>query len=114
MSWCLKRTKQCSKCPWREDVDPNNIPNGYDVDKHKALEKTIAEPGDISNLDEPLIVMACHETHDSHCIGWLHNQIGPGNNIPLRIKMLSCTNGQKIKVIGEQHQNFEDTIPKEK
>ena len=44
-SWKLKQTAQCAKCPWRVDVDPHEIPNGYSVDKHAALASTIAAPG---------------------------------------------------------------------
>lgn len=110
----LKRTKQCDKCPWRVDVDPNDIPNGYCPTKHKALSKTIAKPGDLLGVfGGEMHVMACHETHDAHCIGWLMNQLGPGNNIGLRIAMMDCTNRDKIKLVGEQHERFEDTLPRE-
>lgn len=112
MSWNLKRTTQCAKCPWRIDVDPKDIPNGYDVEKHKRLKNTIAKPGDYSALfGGGLHVMACHETNDAHCIGWLMNQVGPGNNIALRLLMRRCANADKIKLAGEQHKKFEDTIP---
>ena len=106
--WRLKRTAQCRHCPWRKDTDPFDIPNGYDVEKHKALINTIAQPGEILH-QRP--AMACHETHDAHCVGWLVNQIGPGNNIPLRMRMSSCTNADKIRLRGEQHETFEDTLP---
>ncbi len=105
----LKRTTQCAKCPWRKDVDPRDIPNGYCEKKHRGLEATIAEPGRV-NVGT-LNVMACHETHDAHCIGWLVNQLGPGNNIGLRLQMVRCENSSKIKTVGEQHERFEDTIP---
>lgn len=108
--WRLKRTTQCAKCPWRVDVDPHEIPNGYSVDKHCALDSTIANPGEI-NFGAPLRVMACHETHDAHCIGWLANQVGPGNNIGLRISLMGCENARNITLQGEQHERFEDTLP---
>lgn len=113
MNWKLKRTKQCKKCPWRKDVDPHEIPNGYCEIKHKGLEKTIADqsnPMESLRADKPN--MACHETDDAHCVGWLMNQLGEGNNIGLRIKMLSCENRDKIKLVGDQHRSFEDTLPK--
>lgn len=106
--WQLKRTAQCEKCPWRKGVNPHDIPNGYSVEKHKALEKTIARNCSLENTP----AMACHETHDAHCIGWLMNQLGPGNNIGLRIQMMSCTNGRKIRLRGAQHETFEETLPK--
>ena len=108
MSWKLKRLKQCEKCPWRVDVDPNDIPNGYDVAKHRALESTISSG--LESIGNGR-VMACHETHDAHCIGWLMNQLGPGNNIGLRMKMSSCENAKNIQLVGEQHERFEDTLP---
>lgn len=79
--------------------------------KHANLKRTIAQPGALSFSAE-MHVMACHETHEAHCIGWLHNQLGPGNNIMLRIKMRSCENIGKMKVVGRQHERFEDTLPK--
>lgn len=108
MTWKLKRTKQCEKCPWRVGVDPHDIPNGYCEAKHRALEDTIARPG---ALDDPGPAMACHETHDAHCIGWLVHQIGHGNNIWMRIRMMSCENAKFITLRGEQHKTFEETLP---
>lgn len=56
--------------------------------------------------------MACHEGHEDYCIGWLVHQLGPGNNIPLRIQMMRY-DLSKVKTIGKQHQRFEDTLPQE-
>jgi hypothetical protein len=108
-SWKLKRVVQCKKCPWRVDVDPHDIPNGYSETKHRALEETIARQE--RGLMTPTPAMGCHEMHDAHCIGWLVNQLGPGNNIPLRIRMRSCENFKSVKLRGEQHPTFEDTLP---
>jgi hypothetical protein len=109
--WRLKRTMQCDKCPWRVATNPHDIPNGYTEERHRALERTISkDPLDFLS-NGPLYVMACHETENTHCIGWLVNQIGPGNNVALRIHMLQCENAQFIKLRGEQHQRFEDTLP---
>jgi hypothetical protein len=109
----LKRTKQCKKCPWKVSVNPNDIPNGYDIDKHKALKSTIADRDNpLSSITEQVRNMACHESHDSHCVGWLHNQLGEGNNIGLRINMRNCENIHKLEILGEQHEYFEDTFPK--
>jgi hypothetical protein len=105
--WQLKRTKQCAKCPWKKNVNPYDIPDGYDIEKHKALVSTIATNTEIQNT---IISMECHETTEAYCIGWLHNQLGEGNNITLRIKMISCSN-RDYEIIGEQHSTFEETIP---
>ncbi len=109
-TWKLKRTTQCQKCPWRKGIDPNTIPNGYSEEKHRALKSTIAsEPSFLRSTTN----MACHESHDAHCIGWLVNQLGPGNNIPLRMQMMSCENVKRIRLRGEQHETFDDTLPGE-
>lgn len=110
--WKLKRTTQCAKCPWRVDVDPHDIPDGYSEDKHAALECTIAQPHSLSFLvNSEMRIMACHETDDAHCLGWLFNQLGPGNNIGLRLHAMSCENLKDAKLIGEQHETFEETLP---
>jgi hypothetical protein len=106
--WKLKRTQQCVHCPWRVETDPHDIPNGYSEDKHRALKSTIAQPGSLGGSGS---AMACHETDDAHCIGWLVNQLGPGNNIGLRIRMITCENARAIRLRGEQHDTFEDTLP---
>src|SRR5580765_1886488 len=106
--WKLKRTRQCVHCPWRVATDLFDIPNDYDPEKHRALERTIAEPGSLHDTGN---AMACHETDEAHCVGWLVNQIGHGNNIGLRIRMMSCENAKKIRLRGEQHVTFEETLP---
>ena len=109
MSWKLNRTHQCRKCPWLVGTNPHDIPNGYSEEKHRALKSTIA----LSPLESLTLtnVMACHETQSAHCIGWLANQLGIGNNLGLRLRMISCENAGKIRLRGEQHETFEDTLP---
>lgn len=108
----LARTKQCAKCPWKKGTDPNAIPNGYSVKKHKALKGTVAKPGEL-RLDGPMHVMACHDSevgNESHCIGWLVNQLTIGNNIGLRFRMMDY-DLSGIELDGEQHERFKDTLP---
>lgn len=109
--WSLKRTVQCAHCPWKVGVDPYEIPNGYDPEKHENLRKTIAVPGELKLGGLP--TMACHETENAHCIGWLNNQLGTGNNITLRLHALRCSNIGDIQVEGPQHPTFDDTLPPE-
>ena len=111
MTWKLKRTKQCSKCPWRVDVDPHDIPDGYCETKHAALSSTISDGSIEDAFRGETHVMACHETEDAHCLGWLANQLGPGNNIGLRMRAMSCDNIADLELVGDQHQRFEDTLP---
>jgi hypothetical protein len=110
-SFKLKRTKQCAKCPWKVSTNPYEIPDGYDIEKHKALSCAIAKDTSIKGTGH---AMACHHSKDSnmqHCVGWIHNQLGSGNNIPLRLQMMHCENIRDLKIVGEQHENFEDTLP---
>lgn len=109
----LGRTNQCDKCPWRVDVDPYDIPDGYCEVRHQNLAGTIATPGAL-NFGAAINVMACHESKigkEQHCIGWIYNQIGEGNNIPLRLAMRNCENLRDMRIVGEQHRRFEDTLP---
>jgi Family of unknown function (DUF6283) len=113
--WKLKRTRQCEKCPWRTATNPHDIPDGYTVERHRDLKQTIAEDPMTSLTaylrGDALRIMACHEAHETHCIGWLVHQIGPGNNLGLRISMAFCDNAKAIRLRGPQHETFEATLP---
>lgn len=109
--------KQCKKCPWRVDVNPHDIPNGYCAEKHANLKRTIAEPGSLRNISSSIRLMACHETpvgRELPCVGWLMNQLGPGNNIGLRLAVRDGLVDADVETVGEQHERFEDTLPKRK
>lgn len=104
--------RQCAKCPWKKGADPYEIPN-YIPKKHRELKVTIAEPGSLQNTEYKL--MACHETHGSGilpCIGWLVDQLGPGNNLPLRLAVHAGRVDANVETVGPQHERFEDTLPK--
>lgn len=112
MGWKLKRLNQCAKCPWKVTTNPHDIPNGYSEELHQGLACTIAEPGSLRSAGR---AMSCHEhppSDEAHCVGWLTHQLGPGNNIGLRLRMITCENAALIKMDGEQHQSFEDTLPR--
>lgn len=118
MSTCwtekLPRTAQCKACPWIKGSDPHAIPRGYDVEKHKALAGTIADPADpLAGLRGPLRIFGCHDEHEAPCVGWLNNQLGDGNNIALRLALRNCTNVNRLRLRGEQHPTFNDTLPPE-
>jgi hypothetical protein len=113
---CARTTvKQCKTCPWRVGVDPvRDIPNGYSVALHEGLRDTIAEPGALRPGSGR--VMACHYSKvgaETPCAGWLSNQLGPGNNIGVRLAVMT---GQMPapEVDGPQHETFDDTLPKRK
>jgi hypothetical protein len=108
-----KIVTQCRSCPWRVACDPvADIPNGYSVDLHEDLRGTIAEPGAVC-FGGTQRVMACHYSpvgEEFACAGWIYHQIGPGNNIWLRIEVMRGRMPIPI-VDGEQHDCFEDTLP---
>ena len=115
--------KQCAKCPWRTTTNPWDIPGGYSTDLHRALTGTIAKaPAGIEDLaaatmQTDLRIMACHETtkrNELPCVGWLVHQLGPGNNIALRIAVMTGRVDGNVKTVGPQHQRFEDTMPKKR
>jgi hypothetical protein len=108
----IPRTKQCAKCPWKTSTNPFDIPDGYALEKHENLSCTIAKGLNVGQRN--LQAMACHHSDGNdkmYCVGWLHNQLGVGNNIALRIQMMRCENICELKVYGEQHQRFEETLP---
>ena len=105
---------QCKACPWKVSTDPYDIPDGYDEDLHRSLTSTIAEPESLAGLSRPLRQMACHETmpgRELPCVGWLSHQIGEGNNLALRLAVMTGKIDANVKTVGPQHQRFEDTLP---
>lgn len=116
--WCVdaptrpRPRKQCKKCPWKVGTNPHEIPNGYCERKHADLERTIAKPGALPS--NTLSMMACHETPIERplpCVGWLVHQLGPGNNIALRLAVSRGRVDANVETIGPQHQNLQDTLP---
>jgi hypothetical protein len=102
--------RQCKSCPWRKaTVASVDIPNGYCATKHERLRNTLG-----TQIGEQLRIMACHKSdvgEESPCVGWLHNQLGPGNNIALRLVVLtSHRDWAKYKLLGEQVSDFEETL----
>ena len=107
--------RQCKTCPWKKGASVDAIPN-YAPEQHLRLTSTIAEPGSLAGLGRVgLRVMACHhssEGADLACVGWLEHQLGPGNNIALRLRALSEPGFANVATEGPQHERFEDTLPK--
>jgi hypothetical protein len=109
----MKRPRlQCAKCPWKTTTNPREIPDGYDEAKHRELGCTIANPGELT--DEPLRMMACHESPvgaELPCVGWLVHQLGPGNNLALRLRVMLGRIDAHVQTVGPQHACLEDTLP---
>lgn len=114
MSNPKKPRKQCAKCPWKVNTDPHEIPNGYCATKHRGLSKTIAGHPFDGFGKRTQHVMACHETSkgaELPCVGWLANQLGPGNNLALRLAVMQGRIDADFELDGPQHERFEDTLP---
>lgn len=112
-----KPRRQCKACPWKKGVKPErDIPGGYCEIRHKNLRKTIARSADPSSLGRrELPMMACHESNvgeEQVCVGWAMHQLGPGNNLAMRLRAMSNKDLQNMETVGPQHQRFEDTLPK--
>lgn len=115
------RARQCKACPWKQATAPErDIPGGYSRALHRGLAGTIADPGSARGVGSPsLRVMACHESTPERpqtCVGWLVNQLGPGNNLALRVEAMAGRFGDlsRIELDGPQHERFEDTLPRRK
>lgn len=118
MTACKSKTiTQCTTCPWKVGCVPErDIPN-YQLDLAKKLDRTIAaSPEDSLRAalsGDGLQSMACHYSKSGEeipCAGWIHNQLGPGNNIAVRLRVM----GGHLpipKVDGDQHERYEDTLP---
>lgn len=117
-----RERRQCAKCPWKKSTDPHAIPDGYCEAKHLALADTIAPQNPMpeqiaASLMGPLKIFACHDSKPGRelaCVGWLVNQLGPGNNIPLRIAVRSGRVSARVRTVGPQHERFEDTLPRDR
>lgn len=104
--------KQCATCPWKVDCDPEQDIPQYDRALHCKLENTI-QSGVETLLSSSRHIMVCHYAEpgaETPCAGWLANQLGPGNNIGLRMAV-SAGKMPGPRVSGKQHQRFEDTLP---
>jgi hypothetical protein len=107
------KIKQCRTCPWKVSCSPEeDIPN-YSLELAKALRSTISD-GSITGLaEQERRIMACHyseQGNDITCAGWLHNQLGHGNNLGVRMDVIRGRLPAP-EVDGKQHDNYEDTLP---
>jgi hypothetical protein len=82
--------------------------------RHANLRNTIANET-VPRRTGPLRMMACHETmpgKELPCVGWLAHQLGPGNNLTLRMLAMRDRSLTDFELVGEQHERFEDTLPR--
>lgn len=111
----LKRNelKQCETCPWKVDCNPEEDIPGYSLEQAKKLTTTISDGGTATLTQKEQRIMACHysvQGRDIPCVGWLHNQLGIGNNLGVRMSVMAGTLPVPV-VEGEQHLVYEDTLP---
>lgn len=111
--------KQCATCPWRTSCVPERDIPGYDRELAKRLTCTLAsgiESAAPAIAGGTMRVMACHYTKvgaEHACAGWLANQLGPGNNLGLRL-LVTTGRMPAPEIDGPQHERYEDTLPKAK
>lgn len=106
------KVHQCKSCPWRATCVPEkDIPN-YRRELAEGLTKTIRS-GLETLAETTRHIMACHYSKpgaEFPCAGWLHNQAGAGNNIAMRLAVM--TGAMPVPVVdGDQHEHYEDTLP---
>jgi len=103
---------QCAACPWKTSTVPGRDIPGYSREKHESLRGTMAAEGRLG-FSGALRVFACHESgvgREVPCVGWVVHQLGPGNNIQLRLIALDGR-FDGYRTVGPQHERFEDTLP---
>lgn len=107
--------RQCSGCPWRLDVDPADIPNGFNYEVHRKLGEDIRGTSTQLGSDAPIHMMACHETKENRgekpCVGWLVHQLGTGGNFLLRIRAMRDDGFADVETIGDQRVSYDEILP---
>lgn len=106
----MTRRNQCKACPWKLSTVPSrDIPGGYKAELHAKL---IACRPEGLGIGQPIRAMACHESTrgaEQMCVGWVVHQLGPGNNIPLRLRA-SSGEFRDLRTEGEQHETLEAMV----
>lgn len=103
--------RQCRRCPWKTSTG-RNIPNGFAHDARELVQRMVARSASL--IDSHEIAQQCHETLDDDplpCVGWLVNQLGPGNNLPLRLRVMLGQVDANVVTVGPQHRRIEDIVP---
>ena len=103
MSSSFARSHQCKACPWKKSTRPGeDIPGGYSAERHKKLIACQSK-----GLHDGGHMMACHESPpggEYACVGWVVNQLGPGNNSGLRMRVI-MERPAEFATEGEQHES---------
>jgi hypothetical protein len=94
-------------------VPDRDIPN-YNRTKHEGLKRSI-QSGLETLYTKTRYWMACHYSvpgEEFPCAGWLHNQLGVGNNLGLRVAVAQGK-APAPEIDGPQHVTFEETLQEE-
>ena len=104
-----KFVKQCKTCPWRVDVKPARDVPSFDPGIYDRMKASLRS-GVESMAEKTRIVMECHSGKRGSkipCAGWLHHQLGVGNNFAVRLSVISGRLPAP-KIAGEQHIDLDD------
>lgn len=109
MTDAYRSTHQCSTCPWRRAVDPQNLGEGFGhVCKSKIGNRDASGTMSLKQVDG----MACHRSTEGDpfaCVGWMSWAVGPGNNLGLRLRaMAGAFNPRALVLLGEQRESFDE------
>lgn len=95
--------KQCASCPWKTSIDPDALPGKYGHVRRDAVARASASGTRSLRTDTP--GMGCHVKRPGPvlpCVGWLVQQLGPGNNIGLRMQVAAGLVDGNVETVGPQ------------
>ena len=101
------RKKQCPNCPWK--VSTTAIPGGSCPNKDEKLDG-FRQSG--QSFGGSLQMMQCHDTQDDEpkaCTGWVIHELGPGNNMGLRLKALAG-GFEDLETVGPQRRSIHGVV----
>jgi hypothetical protein len=104
----VKTVNQCATCPWRVGIKPSRDVPDFDPGIYDRMRSSLRE-GVASMAEKKRIVMECHNGKrgaNRPCAGWLHHQLGVGNNLGVRLAVIT-ERMPTPKVFGEQHEDLE-------
>ena len=106
--------RQCRHCPWKKNVDLEDIP-AYSQEKHEEMLQSLRHRGGLETVVD-LHIMACHETDEGKeltCVGWAAYELGPGNNLGLRMQAATGKLDTSFVLDGPQVESLISTLYRE-
>lgn len=111
----MKEVRQCGSCPWRAAVVPARDVPDYAPGIYARMKASL-RTGIESAGEETRIVMECHNGKrgaNRACAGWMHHQLGVGNNIGVRLRVMAG-HLPAPKIDGAQHEDLDRLIASER